>query len=172
MDKEVLLLNASEEVLNVIDWKKAVALVESGKAVQPYSFSKTYKIKTPKGTYPLPVALILLRYVLSPHQSHLPTRKNIFKRDKWTCQYCGIKTKNSKNLTIDHVTPRSRGGDSSWPKLTPSSAPWNSKKGNKKPKECNMPLLSKPRKPKHLEMQLAAVTVELLKLWDRWIPPT
>ena len=172
MDKEVLLLNASEEVLNVIDWKKAVALVESGKAVQPYSFSKTYKIKTPKGTYPLPVALILLRYVLSPHQSHLPTRKNIFKRDKWTCQYCGIKTKNSKNLTIDHVTPRSRGGDSSWTNLTTSCAPCNSKKGNKKPKECNMPLLSKPRKPKHLEMQLAAVTFELLKLWDRWIPPT
>ena len=80
MDREVLLLNASEEVLNVIDWKKAVALLESGKAIQPYSFSRTYKIKTPRGTYPLPLVLVLLKYVLTPHQSHLPTRKNIFKR--------------------------------------------------------------------------------------------
>jgi|TARA_R110000751_G_scaffold244836_4_gene344879 5-methylcytosine-specific restriction endonuclease McrA len=172
MDREVLLLNASEEVLNVIDWKKAVALLESGKAIQPYSFSRTYKIKTPKGTYPLPLVLVLLKYVLTPHQSHLPTRKNIFKRDKWTCQYCGKKSKSGKVLTIDHVTPSSRGGDSSWTNLTTACSPCNTKKGNKKPKECKMPLISKPIKPKHLEMELAAVTEELLKIWKRWIQHT
>ncbi len=170
MDREVLLLNASEEVLNVIDWKKAVALLESGKAIKPYFFSKIYKIKTSKGTYPLPAALMLIRYVMTPHQSHLPTRRNIFKRDNWTCQYCGLQSKNKKTLTIDHVMPRSRGGDSSWTNLTTACASCNSKKGNRRPKECKMPLINKPRKPKHLEMQLAEIQEELLRVWERWIP--
>jgi len=169
MEREVLLLNASEEVLNVIDWKKAVLLLESGKATRPYSYGIDYQIKTPKGKYSLPAVLMLIQYVFTPKQSNIPTRKNIFKRDKWTCQYCGMKSRNTHNLTIDHVTPKSRGGDSSWTNLTTACGPCNTKKGNRKPSECGMNLLNKPRKPKHMEMQLANASSTLLEYWSRWV---
>lgn len=169
MERQVLLLNASEEILNVIDWKKAICLLESGKAIKPVAYNKQYILRTPKGSYHLPKAIMLMRYIRIPFKKSMPTRKNVFKRDNFTCQYCGIKSKNMKQLTIDHVMPRSRGGDSSWTNLVTACSRCNTKKGNRKPSECNMPLKKKPKRPLSIDLYMNGITGFLAEEWERWV---
>lgn len=171
MERQVLLLNASEEVLNVIDWKKAICLLLSGKAIKPMYYDDSYRINTTTGKFHLPKAIMLMTYVRVPYHHSLPSRRNIFSRDRWTCQYCGYRSKKPANLTLDHVTPRSRGGDSGWTNLVTACSSCNTRKANRKPHECNMPLKNKPRKPLWLEIHLNNIPVQLSDAWSRWISP-
>ena len=142
MNRNVLLLNSSEEIIKVIDWKKAIKLLESGKAKKPYAYNKTYS---------------------------MPSRRNVFKRDNWTCQYCGFISKNPKSLTIDHVYPKCMGGGTQWTNLVTACPKCNSKKGNKLLKECGMKLKNKPTKPKRLALQLVGLDESGKELWSRWV---
>jgi|TARA_Y100001937_G_scaffold29865_1_gene43045 5-methylcytosine-specific restriction endonuclease McrA len=72
-----------------------------------------------------------------------PSRHLIYKRDNYECQYCGSK----KDLTIDHVTPRSKGGDDTWTNLVTACSSCNVKKGSKTLKEAGLVLKSTPRAP-------------------------
>lgn len=74
------------------------------------------------------------------------TRNNIFERDDHTCQYCGCRPSSGK-LTLDHVVPRSRGGRSTWRNLVAACIDCNDRKGNRMPREADMTLLRRPRKP-------------------------
>lgn len=170
MDRDVLLLNASEEILKVISWKKAIQLLHSGKAIKPHNYNKKHKVRTVDGTYELPAAIVLIRYVRLPYEvSPRPTRRNIFVRDNWTCQYCGKKTKNPKNLTIDHVHPKSKGGDSSWTNLTTACKECNTAKGDKTLKECALKIRNKPKKPRYYALQITGIDRHGKELWSRWI---
>lgn len=169
MQRQVLLLNASEEVLNIVDWKKAVCLLLSGKAIKPIAYNDSYRIQTTEGSFDLPKAIMLMTYVRVPYQHSLPTRKNIFSRDCWSCQYCGYHSKRGCNLTLDHVTPKSRGGDSSWTNLVTACSSCNTRKGNRKPHECQMPLKTKPKRPKWLEIHINNIAEALKDSWERWI---
>jgi 5-methylcytosine-specific restriction endonuclease McrA len=171
MSRNVLLLNSSEEVLRVIGWKRAVKLLQSGKAKKPFNYNKSYSIRTTSGEYNLPAAIVLVRYVYLPYSDDVvsPTRTNIFKRDKYTCQYCGYSSKNPKNLTIDHVHPRCRGGGTQWTNLTTACPDCNIKKGNKLLKDSGMKLSKKPFKPKKLALQMVGVDYDGKMLWERWI---
>jgi 5-methylcytosine-specific restriction endonuclease McrA len=170
MKRSVLLLNASEEVIKVISWKKAICLLESGRAKRPFAYKQNYKIKGVSGDYNLPAAIVLVRYVHIPYESKMqPTRKNIFRRDNHTCQYCGHKSKDPSRLTIDHVHPKSKGGDSSWTNLVTACPKCNGKKSNYTLKECKMKLKSKPRKPSQYGLELVGLDENGKKLWSRWI---
>ena len=169
MKRDVLLLNSSEEVLQVINWRKAVKLLESGKARRPFDYNKTYTIRTVTGKYELPAAIVLVRYVYLPYDDTSPTRRNIFKRDDWTCQYCGYHSKDPKKLTIDHVHPRCKGGGTQWTNCVTACPTCNGKKANKLLKEWGMELLKKPKKPKRLALQMIGLDNNGVKLWERWI---
>ena len=106
-NRKVLLLNSSEEIIKIIDWKRAVGLIESGKAKRPFDYNEDYEIQTIGGIYKLPKAIVLITYTVIPYDDGRcqPTRKNIFKRDRFICQYCGFTSKFIKNLTIDHIHP-------------------------------------------------------------------
>lgn len=169
MKRDVLLLNSSEEVLQVINWRKAVKLLESGKARRPFDYNKTYTIRTVSGKYKLPAAIVLLRYVYLPYEDSAPTRRNVFKRDDWTCQYCGYRSKDAKKLTIDHVHPRCKGGGTQWTNLVTACPTCNGKKSNKLLKECGMKLANKPKIPKRLALQMVGLDENGIKLWERWI---
>jgi len=166
-DREVLLLNACEQVLKIIPWTKAVKLLMSGKATHPINYNKFYEIRTTGGVYNLPAAIVLLRFYELPCAVVNPTRANIFKRDNYTCQYCGLQSK--KMMTIDHVHPRSKGGDSSWTNLTTACRECNSKKGNKTLKECNMSLMQKPKKPTYYAFCVKGLDSKGRLLWEKWI---
>jgi len=170
MDREVLLLNSCEQVLKIISWKKAVKLLLTGKAIKPLTpYKKTYKIKTAKGNLKIPAAIVLLRFYELPDIELKPTRRNILKRDNYTCQYCGLKTKNQKNLTIDHVHPKCKGGDNGWTNLVTACRECNSKKGNSLLRECEFKLIKKPKKPKYYALHLTGLDERGKKLWSRWI---
>jgi 5-methylcytosine-specific restriction endonuclease McrA len=78
-----------------------------------------------------------------PYRKIIPTRENIFKRDGFQCVYCPSKT----NLTIDHVTPKSRGGDNTWLNMVTCCNKCNGKKDNKTPQEAGMEMRIKPFQP-------------------------
>jgi 5-methylcytosine-specific restriction endonuclease McrA len=87
----------------------------------------------------------LVTYIRVPRETHRRkiTRRAVFARDNWTCQYCGSRA----NLTVDHVVPRSKGGVSSWENIVASCAPCNRRKGNSLPRQVGMRLLRQPRTP-------------------------
>ena len=98
-------------------------------------------------TFERPCVIRLVRYVRVPRDVHRRkiTRKAVLARDAWTCQYCGRQA--AAGLTVDHVIPRSRGGQSVWENIVASCAPCNRKKGNLTPREARMHPRSSPRPP-------------------------
>lgn len=137
----VLLLNASYEPLHVCSWRRAIRLIHKGKAVSIEEDSST---KLGHG-YHLPVVIRLLQYIKIPHKTVSLTRRNLLHRDNYECQYCGSR----KDLTIDHILPRSRGGKDEWLNVTTACTKCNVKKGNRTPDEAKMPLKTKPYRPAH-----------------------
>ena len=93
-----------------------------------------------------PCVIRLVRYVRIPRDVHRRkiTRKAVLARDAWTCQYCGHQ---ATGLTVDHVIPRSRGGESVWENIVASCAPCNRRKGNRTPHEARMHPSSRPKPP-------------------------
>ncbi|MDE5082798.1 MAG: HNH endonuclease [Trichodesmium sp. St18_bin1] len=135
----VLVLNASYEPLNITSWRRAIVLLLKGKAVQIEH----------NGIYVLPDLLLptvirLRYYVRVPYKDIPLTRQNIMHRDGHSCQYCGYV---GNDLTLDHVVPRSRGGGDTWDNLVTACVRCNVQKGNRTPKEANMILGSRPKKP-------------------------
>ena len=100
----------------------------------------------------------LVSYVRIPRDTHRRkiTRRAVFARDDWTCQYCGSRS----NLTVDHVVPRSKGGPSSWENIVASCAPCNRRKGNALPRQAGMQPAAQPRTPSpHVFIQVASPTI-------------
>ena len=136
---KVLVLNASFEPLNITSWRRAVILLLKGKAEQVEHNGKYIY-----ADLPLPTVIRLIHYVRVPYKEIPLTRRNILHRDSHSCQYCGYA---GDDLTLDHVLPRSRGGGDTWENIATACVRCNIKKGNRTPKEANMPLYHQPRKP-------------------------
>ena len=94
----------------------------------------------------VPRVIRLLRFDRVPRHSLRFNRRNLFARDGHRCQYCGI-TPPSHQLSLDHVVPRSRGGDNSWENVVCCCVRCNTRKGGRTPQEARMKLLKTPRKP-------------------------
>ena len=161
--RKVLLLNASEEILQFIEWKRAISLLFSGKAEPPYNYDHKYEIPHSSGIFYLPAAIRLKDYVFVPPSKAVLTRKNIHRRDNNTCQYCRCRLDTS-TVSIDHVIPRSRGGKNTWENMVSCCRKCNMKKGNRTPKEAKMELICVPRQPKYLN----STEVEVTEIWTRW----
>jgi 5-methylcytosine-specific restriction endonuclease McrA len=95
----------------------------------------------------VPRVIRLLFYDRVPHQSVRFNRRNLFARDHNCCQYCGKKFPTSE-LSLDHVVPRSRGGDATWENIVCACVACNVRKGGRTPAEAHMTLVRKPVKPK------------------------
>ena len=168
MNKDVLLLNASEEVINVIDWTKAVKLLMAGKAIKPYNYEDYHEITTSSGIFKLPTAIVLVEYVRIPYRNCKLNKKNLFNRDHGMCQYCAKKLSKA-TLTIDHVLPKSRGGKNSWENMVSCCRGCNIKKKHRTPSEANMKLLSVPGLPHKDFVLIKVYDGNHNKLWERWI---
>ena len=140
----VLVLNASYEPINVCNLRRATVLVLKDRAEV---------IERGEGAlhsehliFPRPCVIRLVRYVRIPRDVHRRkiTRKAVLARDAWTCQYCGTQ---ATGLTVDHVIPRSRGGESVWENIVASCGPCNRKKGSMTPREAKMHPRRHPRPP-------------------------
>ena len=135
---KVLVLNSNFVPINICSWRRAMILLFKQKAE---SLEKScYIIHT---RHVLPYVIRLHRYIPLPFNDIVLSRKNIFLRDNFKCQYCG---KNG-NLTIDHVIPRSRGGKDSWENVAVSCVRCNNRKGDKPLEESGLKLRSLPYRP-------------------------
>ncbi len=142
LQEPVLVLNANFEPLNVCSLRRAIALVLSGKA--EILENGRGEVRTPSRVFPCP-SVIRLRYVVRrpPRRLRL-TKREILRRDHYTCQYCG---RSSPQLTVDHVIPRHRGGQHTWENLVAACPACNRRKGNRTPAEAHMRLLRQPFEP-------------------------
>jgi 5-methylcytosine-specific restriction endonuclease McrA len=141
--QQVLVLNASYEPLNVTTVRRAHVLVYKGKAEVIEKLEQPLHSAT--DTYPWPHVIRLVAYVRVPRTVQRKiSRRALFARDGWRCVYCG---QSGGRLTLDHVVPRSRGGDSVWENVVTSCAPCNLRKGNRLLEEASMTLRSPPHPP-------------------------
>jgi len=136
---KVLVLNTTFLPINICSWKRAMILLFKGKA-DGIENSKKY---VNSGRFILPLVIKLKDYVPVPYNGVVFTRKNIFLRDNYTCQYCG----RTGNLTIDHIVPKSRGGDDVWENVVACCVRCNNKKGDRMLEEEGMKLIGTPYKP-------------------------
>ena len=141
----VLVLNASYEPINVCTVRRATVLVLKSRAEVIETGSGA--LHSERLVFVRPCVIRLLRYVRIPRDVHRRkiTRKAVLARDAWTCQYCGRQS--HAGLTVDHVIPRSRGGQSIWENIVASCAPCNRKKGDRLPREAAMHPRTHPRPP-------------------------
>jgi 5-methylcytosine-specific restriction endonuclease McrA len=142
LNRLVLVLNASYEPINIVPARRALTLVLGGKAL--VEERSKFVIRTSKINVPVPSVIRLVSYRRIPRQNRSLSRKGILLRDGSTCQYCRS-TLPPKDLTLDHVIPRSRAGESTWENLVACCFPCNNRKGNRTPQEAGMVLAKQPR---------------------------
>lgn len=117
------------------DWAKLVP-----QADEPFVQAVTFRMRVPE-------VITLCVYDRVPANAVTFSRRNIYKRDRFTCQYCGAQP-GSEELTIDHVLPRSRGGTSTWENCVLACTECNTRKADRTPAEAAMPLRKTPVRPK------------------------
>src|SRR5471032_3052029 len=138
----VLVLNASYEPINICGARRALVLVLKGIARTEEEHGLT--LHAQRSRIAMPSVIRLLEYRRIPHQTRALSRKNIMMRDRYTCQYCA-KLMPAGELTLDHVIPRSRAGESAWENLVACCHPCNNKKGSRTPEEAGMKLARQPK---------------------------
>jgi len=157
-----LLLNASFEPLCVLPARRAVVLVLKDRAEVVSETDVVYHSE--RRSFTVPSVLRLRQYVRIPHRNRVPlSRRALFTRDDHRCQYCGRPAEN-----IDHVVPRSRGGQHVWENVVASCRPCNSKKEDRLPSEIGFVLRRPPRPPKS-SMWLLAHAGTLDPAWERFM---
>ena len=142
MPEHTLVLNQNFEPLNVCTWRRAFVLVAMAKA-EVLEFGHN-PIRTAMALYQRPSVIRLTHLVRRPRSVVKLTRREIFVRDNYTCQYCGQR---SRDLTVDHVLPKHRGGRHAWDNLVSACKGCNHRKGGKTPDEARMKLLTPARAP-------------------------
>lgn len=142
LQKPVLVLNASYEPINVCGARRAMVLVLKG--VASAEEQSALFMHSARVAVRVPSVIRLLEYRRIPHQTRALSRKNIMMRDRYTCQYC-LRALPSGELTLDHVIPRSRSGETAWENLVACCNPCNNRKGNRTPEESGMKLSRSPR---------------------------
>lgn len=149
----ILVLNADFQPLNVTSFKRGFNLVYKGKAeIVEYDSDRPVKIGEGK-TLKRPAIIRLIRYIYVPFKKVPLSRYNVFRRDGYKCGYC----RSDKDLTLDHVIPRSRGGKNMWTNLVTCCKKCNAKKDNRTPREAGMKLRIKLYQPTYQQFIKAMI---------------
>ena len=142
--ERVLLVDITWAPISVISWMKAICLLYQDK-VQPLEFQEALA-HSPSTTLQVPSVIKLNCAVKAAWNSVRFTRRHVYYRDGYRCQYCG-KVFSPNKLNLDHVVPRSRGGLTTWENVVTCCINHNRQKGGRMPREAGMKLLRRPRRP-------------------------
>jgi 5-methylcytosine-specific restriction endonuclease McrA len=142
MHAPVLVLNANFEPINVCTTRRAIGLILNGKAGMV--LNGRGEIKTVSLSYPRPSIIRLEKMVRRPRPRIRLTKREVLRRDNYTCQYCGQR---SAYLTVDHIVPRRLGGEHSWENLVAACPTCNHRKGARTLDQAQMRLLHFPQEP-------------------------
>jgi 5-methylcytosine-specific restriction endonuclease McrA len=162
LERPTLVLNRNWQPVGVAPVARSLVLLwnEAARVVDPddyrlYSWADWSKLEPRQGEPSIravrsdlrvPEVVVLMRYDRLPTSAVTFSRRNVYKRDHYTCQYCGAQP-GSEELTIDHVLPRSQGGTSSWENCVLACVACNKRKADRTPQQASMRLRSKPVRP-------------------------
>jgi 5-methylcytosine-specific restriction endonuclease McrA len=164
MNIPVLVLNANFEPINVCNTRRAVGLLLSGKADMVMN-GRGY-IQTVRQSIPIPSVIRLERMIHRPRLQVKLSRREVFRRDNYTCQYCG---RRSGDLTVDHVLPRHLGGEHLWSNVVAACPACNHRKGGRRLEEVRMTLLHIPKEPPASAYYLFGRHIEQNTEWEQFI---
>ncbi len=182
LDRPTLVLNRNWQPVSVAPVARALSLVvaERARIVDPVDFRQytwadwaqrvpetdelfvqavTFRVRVPE-------VITLLEYDRVPKNAVTFSRRNIFRRDHFTCQYCH-RQPGTEELTIDHVLPRSHGGLSTWDNCVLACIDCNSRKADRTPTEARMPLRKLPVRPNW--KPLYARHGERIESWSKFV---
>jgi 5-methylcytosine-specific restriction endonuclease McrA len=165
LNSNVLVLNRSYLPIHVTTVRRAFTLIFQGTALavgrdygtfdfeswMRQSMQRVEAIGTSRGPIRVPRVILLVRFDRVPKRHVRYSRVNIFARDKFTCQYCGVKPHRSE-LNLDHVIPRSLGGRTTWENVVCCCVDCNRRKGGRTPTQARLDLLRRPAKPRWTPM--------------------
>lgn len=157
-----MVLNANFEPINVCGMRRAVGLLLGEKATMVLNGRGI--IKTSQNTFPRPSVIRLTCMIHRPRPIVKLTRRELFRRDHFTCQYCGQK---KSNLTVDHIIPRHLGGRQTWENVVTACAECNHIKGGRTLQEANMHLIAAPKPP---PATIHYVFAHHLSRYEEWTP--
>jgi 5-methylcytosine-specific restriction endonuclease McrA len=163
-EKRVLLLNQNFEPLTITKAKRAICLLYLQKAELVASYEGV-KVRSVSSSLPLPSVLRLFKYVRTKRREIPLTKRNIYRRDNYRCQYCG---RQNLALTTDHVIPKSLGGKDTWENLVTACVECNTKKGARRAKEFPLKLIRQPKKPNPLTFLLNSLP-EIPEDWKPYL---
>ena len=162
LERPTLILNRNWQPVNVATVARALVLLwnEAARVVDPESYQlftwadwsrivprdgDAY-IQAVRLRLRVPEVIVLAEYDRLPSAAVSFSRRNVFKRDHWSCQYCGVQP-GGPELTIDHVLPRSQGGTSTWDNCVLSCIDCNKRKADRTPQQAGMKLRKAPVRP-------------------------
>lgn len=164
MQAPVLVLNANFEPIHVCTTRRALGLILGGKAAMVVN-GRGY-IHTVREAIPRPSVIRLEAQVHRPRPHVKLTRREVFRRDNYTCQYCG---RRDGNLTVDHVIPRHQGGLHVWTNVVAACPACNHRKGGRSPEEAHMKLLRLPKEPPANALYLFGRHLAENQEWEQFI---
>lgn len=184
LERATLVLNRSWRPVHVTTVRRALCMVfrDAARIVCPdrlstFSFAEwldepapeqTNTIRSPSVSIAAPEVVLLVHYDRVPCHEAPFTRRNLFLRDEFTCQYCGRRC-NTDHLSVDHVLPRSRGGSTSWENCVLACVGCNARKGDRTLKEVGFHLLRQPVRPRwtpYLNLRPS----QRMESWSRFAP--
>jgi 5-methylcytosine-specific restriction endonuclease McrA len=164
MNRPVLVLNANFQPINITTTYRAINLVLMEKA--SLILNGRGVIRTVSQTYPLPSVIRLNRMIKRPRPVVKLTRKEIFRRDHYTCQYC---RKQTNELTIDHVIPRRLGGETRWDNVVSACPRCNHLKGGMTPEQSGMYPFKWPKHPPNSAIYLFGKHLNQNEDWEDFL---
>ena len=163
--RRVLLLNATYEPLTALPLRRAVVLLVCGKADVVHEDPAGLVLHSAGRTVEVPSVIRLRTYVRVPYRARIPmTRAALMHRDRFRCAYCGGKAE-----TIDHVVPRSRGGEHSWENCVACCASCNHRKADRLLAELGWTLRAALTPPRGRHWRLLSAPGELDPCWLRYL---
>lgn len=174
MNAAVLVLDVGMRPLRVVPWRQTVRdmLVGKVEVVEWKYQAQDRSIKSASGPWALPSIVRVLSHFKRERIRVKFSRLNIYTRDRFTCQFCGTSfpstTEGMKQLTFDHVVPRSHGGKTTWENIVTACVACNAFKANRTPAQAKMQLIRHPRKPAYLPSM--NVKMDTRQLPEEWKP--
>ena len=185
LERPTLVLNRNWQPVNVATVARALLMVwnQSARIVDPESYqlydwddwSKLVPnrdelvVRGVKQQFRVPEVVALTEYDRLPTAAVTFSRRNVFKRDRYTCQYCQEQP-GSHELTIDHVVPRAHGGESSWTNCVLACLPCNARKADRTPEQAQMALRKQPQRPAWRPVYSEHAT--RMESWSKFISDT
>ncbi len=164
LNAPVLILNVNFEPLHVSNIRRALGLLLAGKAELVLNGRGT--IHTNNSEFDIPSIIRLHHMIKRPRPRLMASKREVLRRDEYTCQYCG---RQAKQLTIDHIIPRHAGGRNEWHNMVAACPTCNRHKGGRTPEQANMHLRRAPFEPTPSAMYLFSHYLQHQHEWEDFL---